>query len=35
VLITHDNDIANQAERRLHIIDGKISSDSGREGAIA
>ena len=35
VLITHDVDIANQAERRLHIIDGKISNDSGREGAIA
>ena len=35
ILITHDNDVANQAERRIHIIDGKISSDSGREGALA
>lgn len=35
VLITHDNDVANQAERRLHIVDGKIDSDSGREGALS
>lgn len=35
VLITHDNDIAKQAERRLHIVDGKIDNDSGREGALA
>lgn len=35
VLITHENDIAKQAERRLHIVDGKIDSDSGREGALA
>ncbi len=35
ILITHDTDIANQAERRIHIIDGKIDRDSGREGALA
>ncbi len=35
VLITHDRDVANQAERRLHIVDGKIDTDSGREGALA
>lgn len=34
VLITHDNDVANKAERRLHIVDGNIESDSGREGAL-
>jgi len=34
ILITHDNDVAKQAERRIHIIDGKIDSDSGREGAL-
>lgn len=34
VLITHDQDVANQAERRVRIVDGKIQSDSGREGAI-
>ena len=25
VLITHDNDIAKQASRSIHILDGKIS----------
>lgn len=34
VLITHDQDVANQAERRVRIVDGKIQSDTGREGAI-
>ncbi len=34
ILITHDIDVANKAERRLHIIDGKIDKDSGREGAL-
>lgn len=33
ILITHDSDVADKAERRLHIIDGKIDSDSGKEGA--
>ena len=34
VLITHDNDIANKAGRRLHMLDGKIDMDtaSGGEG---
>lgn len=27
ILITHDNDIANQAKRVIRIIDGKIESD--------
>jgi len=34
ILITHDNDVANEAYRRLHIIDGKIDSDTGK-GATA
>ena len=34
ILITHDIDVANKADRRLHIIDGKIDKDSGREGAL-
>ena len=25
VLITHDNDVAQQAERRIHILDGRIT----------
>ena len=35
VLITHDNDIADKAGRRLHMLDGKIDKDtaSGGEGA--
>ena len=35
VLITHDNDIANMAQRRLHMLDGKIDKDTanGGEGA--
>ena len=28
VLITHDNDIAKLASRRLHMLDGKIDTDS-------
>ena len=35
ILITHDSDVADKAERRIHIIDGKIDRDSGREGALA
>ncbi len=35
VLITHDGDVAKQAERRVHIVDGIIERDSGREGALA
>lgn len=31
MLITHDRDIANRAKRRLHIVDGKIDFDSGRQ----
>ncbi|MEX1378384.1 MAG: ABC transporter ATP-binding protein [Eubacteriales bacterium] len=34
VLITHDNDVAKQAQRRIHIIDGKIDSDSMVGGGI-
>jgi putative ABC transport system ATP-binding protein len=35
VLITHDNDVAGMASRRLHMLDGRIDSDSaaGGEGA--
>ncbi|MDD5018315.1 MAG: ABC transporter ATP-binding protein [Eubacteriales bacterium] len=35
LLITHDNDIAKKASRRLHMLDGKIAFDSadGGEGA--
>jgi len=25
VLITHDNDVAAQAERSIHILDGKVT----------
>ena len=25
VLITHDNDVAKQAERAIHILDGQIT----------
>jgi len=25
VLITHDNDVARQAERAIHILDGQIT----------
>ena len=28
VLITHDNDVARQAERAIHILDGKITEAS-------
>lgn len=28
VLITHDPDVANMADRRLHMLDGKIDMDS-------
>lgn len=31
VLITHDPDVANMADRRLHMLDGKIDSDSAGE----
>ncbi len=30
ILITHDNETAMQADRQLHIIDGKIDNDTGR-----
>jgi len=29
VLITHDNDIAEEAERKVRLSDGKIISDTG------
>lgn len=32
VLITHDNDIAEKASRRLHMLDGKIDFDSADGG---
>lgn len=32
VLITHDNDVANMASRRLHMLDGKIDMDSASGG---
>ncbi len=32
VLITHDNDIAAQAPRRVQLLDGKIISDSAEGG---
>lgn len=35
ILITHDNEIAAQAERVIKIKDGCIESDSGREPEIA
>lgn len=32
VLITHDNDIANKASRRVHMLDGKVDFDSANGG---
>lgn len=32
VLITHDPDVANMANRRLHMLDGKIDMDSAEGG---
>ena len=32
IIITHDNDIAANAERIVHIEDGKITSDSSNDG---
>ena len=32
VLITHDNDIAQKAGRRLHMLDGRIDKDSAAGG---
>ena len=31
VLITHDNDIANEAPRRVKLLDGKVIHDSKEE----
>ena len=31
ILITHDNGVAEEAERQVRILDGKIVSDTGRE----
>ena len=31
ILITHDNGVAEEAERQARILDGKIVSDTGRE----
>ncbi len=33
VLITHDPDVAAQAERRIHILDGKVTEEPYREPA--
>lgn len=33
LLITHDNDVAKMASRRVHMIDGKIDFDSADGGA--
>ena len=35
VLITHDNDVADLASRRLHMLDGKIDNDSTAGGESA
>ena len=32
VMITHDRNIASRAKRIVHIIDGMITEESGREG---
>ncbi|GAA1770555.1 ABC transporter ATP-binding protein [Luedemannella helvata] len=31
VVITHDNDLANRLRRQVHVLDGKIISDTGEE----
>ena len=35
IIITHDNDIAANAERIVHIEDGKITSDSANSGNLS
>ena len=35
MLITHDNDIAEKASRRLRMLDGKIEFDSADGGESA
>ncbi len=30
ILITHDNDVAHRAPRRLYILDGKVSEGEGK-----
>ena len=37
VVVTHDNNLAERADRRIHIVDGKIKSDTyvGRKSGVA
>jgi putative ABC transport system ATP-binding protein len=35
IVITHDNDIAANAKRIIHIEDGRITSDSANEGNLS
>ena len=35
IVITHDNDIAANAKRIIHIEDGRITSDSSNEGNLS
>jgi putative ABC transport system ATP-binding protein len=32
ILVTHEHDIAEHARRQVHIKDGLIARDTGREG---
>jgi macrolide transport system ATP-binding/permease protein len=31
IVVTHDENVANRANRRVHIIDGKLTSDTNRD----
>ena len=35
ILVTHEHDIAAHARRQVHIKDGRIAHDTGREGYAA
>lgn len=34
VLITHDNEVAEEANRQVRILDGKVVDDTGRKGKV-
>lgn len=34
VLITHDNEVAEEANRQVRILDGKVVDDTGRKGSV-
>lgn len=34
VLITHDNEVAEEANRQVRILDGRVVDDTGRKGSV-